>query len=73
MPAIRDLPITVRQLVSNLKAVVVVPAFLAGALREDGDWEVSDRGLNQVVERVLELRARWRVSAPQPVVADSQE
>ena len=63
----------VRQLVSNLEAVVVVPAFLAGALREDGDWEVSDRALDQVVERVLELRARRRVPAPPPIVADSQE
>lgn len=40
----------------SLADVVVVPVFLAAALREDARWEVSERGILRAVERAREVR-----------------
>jgi hypothetical protein len=48
----------VRQLVGDLERSVVVPAFLAGALRADGEWMVSERALDEVILRAQSMRLR---------------
>ncbi len=47
------------RLAATLRNVVVVPAFLAGKLRDDLSWDVSQPGVDQA----LEIASRWRQEA----------
>ncbi len=46
----------VRKLISDLETSVVVPVFLADALRQDADWAVSEQALDEVVGRAELIR-----------------
>ena len=58
----------VRQLVGNLETSVVVPTFLARALRSDGEWMVSEPALDLVIDHARMLQMQMAVPRAQGTV-----
>jgi hypothetical protein len=58
----------VRQLVGDLESSVVVPVFLAGALRSQGEWMVSEPALESVIDRARMIQMQMAVSRGQETV-----
>ena len=59
----------VRQLVGDLESSVVVPTFLAGALRNDEEWMVSERALDLVIDRARIMQMQMAIPSGQETVA----
>ncbi len=57
--------------VSGTKDLLTVPPFLARKLRAESDWDVSQAGVDRVVERAVALRAQLDSIAPPPAAPDS--
>ncbi len=58
----------VRKLVGDLESSVVVPVFLAGALRSQGEWMVSEPALESVIDRARMIQMQMAVSRGQETV-----
>ena len=58
----------VRQLVDDLESSVVVPVFLAGALRNDEEWMVSEAALELVIDRARMMQMQMAVPRGQETV-----
>jgi hypothetical protein len=63
----------VRQLVGDLESSVVVPVFLAGALRSQGEWMVSEPALESVIDRARMIQMQMAVSRGQETVTPASD
>ena len=63
----------VRQLVGDLESSVVVPVFLAGALRNDEEWMVSEPALDLVVDRASMMQMQMAVPRAQETVTPTRD
>ncbi|MEE8135227.1 MAG: peptidylprolyl isomerase [Gemmatimonadales bacterium] len=63
----------VRQLVGDLESSVVVPVFLAGALRNQGDWMVYEPALESVIDRARVIQMQMAVSPGQETVTPASD
>ena len=63
----------VRQLVGDLESSVVVPVFLAGALRNQGEWMVYEPALESVIDRARVIQMQMAVSPGQETVTPASD
>ena len=63
----------VRQLVGDLEASIVVPVFLAGALRNDEEWMVSEPALDLVVDRANMMQMQMAIPRGPEAVSPTRD